>query len=202
MTDRPTLEEVLAKKKKKYLIFDFDSTIFTLDLPWGEYLDHVYDQLKAYNEEFFEENAVNNESNFQLINRFTREFGTEPRDITLEYARRFEVEKLDGGTECPAQLAFLREHKDDYVFFIWTSNCTTSVEPVLKENGFYSMFEKIIGRDSVTYCKPEPDGFSQIKRHVLEHIDANATQEDFMMIGDSNSDEGAAYHANIDFFRV
>lgn len=202
MSERKTLEAFLAAHPKKYLIFDFDETLFTLHLPWGEYLEDTYDLLKAYNADFFVKEAISNETNFQLINKFTREFGPEPRDITLAYAKKFEVEKLTGVSPCKEQLAFLDAQHKNYDLFVWTSNCTTTIEPILKEKGYHSMFKHIIGRDSVTYCKPDPDGFNQIKEFVVEHIDSNVKLEDFLMIGDSNSDEGAAYHSNIDFFRV
>lgn len=202
MTKRQTLEAFLAAHPKKYLIFDFDKTLFELHLPWGEYLENIYALLKAYDADFFTKEAISNETNYQLINKFTREFGSEPRDITLAYAKKFEVEKLTGVSPCEAQLAFLDAQHTNYDLFVWTSNCTTTIEPILKEKGYHSMFKHIIGRDSVTYCKPDPDGFNQIKEYVVEHIDSNAKLEDFLMIGDSNSDEGAAYHANIDFFRV
>lgn len=202
MEKRLSLEEYLEKNPKKYLIFDFDKTLYTLHLPWGEYLEHTYDLLKEYNPVFFAKAAVNNESNFQLINKFTREFGPGPRDIALEYACTFEVEELTGVSPCQDQLDFLAKYKDKYDLFVWTSNCTTTVEPILKEKGLHSLFELVVGRDTVTYCKPDPDGFSIIKRHVEANIEEDPQLEDFLMIGDSNSDEGAAYHADIDFYRV
>ncbi|NCN51056.1 MAG: HAD family hydrolase [Candidatus Pacebacteria bacterium] len=202
MQPRPTLEEVLATNKKKYLILDFDETLFKLHLPWGEYLDDVYEMLKNFDEDFFNTHAVSNESNYQLINKFTREFGSEPRDMTIAYAKKFEAEKLTGVTECHTQTAFVRDHASEYHFFIWTSNCVGSIMPILEKNNMAELFEKIVGRDTVTYCKPDPDGFNQIKEHVINNLDPVATLDDFMMIGDSNSDEGAAYHSDIDFYRV
>lgn len=202
MSERQTLETLLATNPKKYLIFDFDETLFTLHLPWGEYLETTYDLLKTYNAEFFTKEAISNETNFQLINKFTREFGSAPRDMTLAYAKRFETEKLTGVSPCQRQLDFLDAHGEEYTLFLWTSNCTTTVEPILKEKGYHALFTHIIGRDSVTYCKPDPDGFNQIKEYVVKNIDPDATLADFLMIGDSNSDEGAAYHSDIDFFRV
>ena len=199
---RPTLETFLAEHPKKYLIFDFDETLFTLQLPWGEYLDHVYDVLKEYNADFFASQAISNETNYQLINKFTREFGSEPRDTTVAYAKEFETGRLTGVTEKKTQTSFVRENKEQYHFFIWSSNCVDTFQPILEKNGLTDHFEKLIGRDTVTYCKPDPDGFTQIKQYVAEHIGANCQLSEFAMIGDSNSDEGAAYHAAIDFYRV
>ena len=199
---RPTLETFLAEKKKKYLIFDFDSTLFTLELPWGEYVEHVYDLLKAYNADFFASHAVSNETNYQLINKFTREFGSEPRDMTISYAQEFETGRLSGVTEKSSQTEFVRKNKEKYHFFIWSSNCVQTFQPVLEENGLLGHFEKLVGRDTVTYCKPDPDGFAQIKQYVAKTIDANCQLSEFALIGDSNSDEGAAYHAAIDFYRI
>lgn len=199
---RKTLEQFLANNPKKYLIFDFDKTLFELHLPWGEYLDATYDILRAYDADFFDAKATKDETNYQLINKYTKEFGPEPRDLALAYAKKFEVEQLEGVSECSEQLAFLQAHKKDYLYYLWTSNCITSVEPILTENNLSSLFKLKVGRDTVTYCKPDPDGFNQIKEHVRAHSDPTAQLSDFLMIGDSNSDEGAAYHSGIDFYRV
>lgn len=195
---KSNLAAYLQKNPKKFLIFDFDHTLFTLHLPWGEYLDAVHDILRDYNHDFYMDHQAKEESNFQLINRFTRKFGEEIRDKTLKYACEFESQNLSGVDEHSEYTDFIRQNHSKYKFFLWTSNCTQTVEPILKDRKLYFYFSKLIGRDSVMFAKPDPEGFSIISDYYV----GSQEKSDYLMIGDSLSDENAAEAAGIDFFAV
>lgn len=65
----------------------------------------------------------------------------------------------------------------------------------MKELRIYDLFETIVANDDVMYIKPDPDGFSRINK-------AHHSKAEFLMIGDSDNDEGAASSAGIDFMHV
>jgi len=91
---------------------------------------------------------------------------------------------------------FIKENRDNYVFHIWTSNNRKTLEPVMKDLPVADVFSKIVTKEEVNLLKPSPDGFKVIFDPKKDQLD------DFLMIGDSDQDEGAAKNAGIDFFPV
>ena len=206
------LAAFLDRNPKQHIIFDFDQTLFTLDLPWGDYLDTTYELLKNHNDEFYTEHSDKNATNYELLNAFVRAGMPEIRATADEYACTFETEELDGVTEHPEITTFIRTNAGNYQFYIWTSNCSKGVRRVLEENKLWQdesgkpYFQVLVSRDTVAYFKPNPDGFSQIADYAAKTAEANNQAQpqlsEFLMVVDSNSDKGAAEAAGIDFFRV
>lgn len=206
------LEAFLANNPKQHIIFDFDQTLFTLLLPWGDFLDTTYEMLREHNEAFYTEHSDKNSTNYQLLNAYFQAGMPEVRKSVDEFACKFEYERLEGVKEHHEITDFVRRNADNYQFYIWTSNCSKGVRRVLEENDLWQdqsgkkYFEVMVARDTVAYFKPEPDGFTQI----IDHANTQAAEQgqqvpqlsDFLMVGDSSSDKGAAEAVGMDFFQV
>lgn len=189
------LDQFLADHSKKTLIFDFDETLFKLHLPWGEYVQNTHALLAELVPEAYHDQIHKDQTTFDVINAFTKEFGPEIRDRCLEYAREFETKQLEGYVRNDQLVEWVKQHQNQYQFFIWSSNLTTTIQPILEAEGLSEVFQQIIGRDTVRFTKPHPDGFELIQAEA----DAPDITE-YLMIGNSqHSDGGAAENSGIDF---
>lgn len=186
-----SLTDYLQKHPKKNLIFDFDETLFTLELPWHLYLDGLVERIQTNLEpKLHEERGI-----VALEHQVVKKHGEQAKQLINQWAAIFEKEHLVGVTEHHSLTNFVREQHDQYQIFLWTSNMQSTVRPILKHEGLLDFFEKLVAKDDVRMIKPDPDGFSLIRSE-------DEPLENFLMIGDSDNDEGAAKAAGIDFFRV
>jgi len=183
------LTQFLEQHPKQILIFDFDDTIFTLDLPWHEYFDGLVARLAKLDPSLHEFRNI-----AELEHAAVDQHGDEAVRLIRAWSGQFETEKLRGVSEHSQLTNFIRTNRDNYRFFLWTSNMRASVEPVLDRTGLLPMFSKLITKDSVRYTKPNPEGFAQI--HAGEPLD------EFLFVGDSVNDQQAAAAVGIDFFKV
>ena len=188
------LSQYLQEHPKKNLIFDFDDTLVTLQLPWDVYARGI--------------KAILNEIDPNLVARYP---GSETKYLIHEalikhgqpiqqrinhFRRQFEKDCLQGVICNDWMLTFLRENAANYQFFIWSSNEAQTILPILQNYHLESLFKQVVGASDVMYPKPSPDGF-----YVL--FDPSTQKKaDFLFIGDSSSDEEASRKAGIDFFRT
>lgn len=184
------LANYLAKNPKKVLIFDFDETIFTLELPWHIFFDGLVSRLLVLDPNLHEERSI-----VALEHRAVRQHGDKANQIINDWSREFEKQYLRGVTEHLVLTNFIRERHADFSIFIWTSNTREIIEPILKDAELFELIERTVTADDVQLIKPDPEGFSLIysDKHALS---------DYLMIGDSTNDSGAAAAAGIDFFEV
>lgn len=189
-----TLEQYLEKHRKKHLIFDFDETLFTLLLPWEIYLEELHNKIMDFDPNLrgFSHGKVLN----AVENEAVRRWGEPMVKLRREYSEYFEKKFYKGVVEHKNITDFLKKKWKKYDCYIWTSNMRSTIEPILVEHDMLKFFKKLVTRSEVELTKPEPEGFYMIfdeKHHK---------KEDFLMIGDSLNDEGAAKNAGIDFFLV
>ncbi len=195
------LSDYLAKHKKKYLIFDFDETLFYLKLPWQIFIEKHHDYFAEIDRNLLEQLGKDHHV-LGMTNIFVSRYGKDALKECLEWAEQFERDYLEKVVENKELTHFVKTASKDYRCFVWSSNFTSTITPVLENNNMHKDFELIVGRDKVRYMKPEPDGFALIKKHFKSQgIPTNA--KDFLMIGNSlSSDKGAADNAAIDFFHI
>lgn len=193
-TDVIRLSSYLQEHLKKYLIFDFDDTLVTLQLPWSSYAPGLKTIINEVDPDLVAR-YPGSETKY-LIHEALIKHGQSIRPHINRYRRQFEKNCLQGILRNDWLLAFLQENTTNYQFFIWSSNDTHTILPILQDYRLEALFQKIVGADDVDYPKPSPDGF-----YVLFDPD---TQEkaDFLFIGDSTSDERASRNAGIDFFKT
>ena len=72
----------------------------------------------------------------------------------------------------------------------------------MEEIGLAPIIKQVISKDKVQLVKPEPDGFNLIQDWLQTKLQVAPKLSEFMMIGDSVADEGAAKNAGINFFKV
>ncbi len=188
------LAQYLQEYPKKYLIFDFDDTLVTLRLPWHSYTTGI----KAIIHEVDPDLVARypGEEMKYLIHEALIKHGQRIRPRINRYRQQFEQDNLQGILRNDWLLAFLQENAANYQFFIWSSNDTHTILPVLQGSQLEALFQKIVGANDVNYTKPSPDGFYAL-------FDPSTQKKaDFLFVGDSNSDEEASRNAGIDFFKI
>jgi len=189
------LVDYVQKNNKKHVIFDFDATIFLLVLPWSNWhqsiKQHLYDMDAGIWDAFERGDIRINEVQRQYI----ANHGAAARDFLNTHAASFEVKNLAEYHENTNMTDAIKKLNEMGVStYLWTSNARPVIEIVLSETGFDGYFKKIITRQDVDNLKPSPDGFNRIFNAD------NHQKEEYLMVGDSSHDKGAAEAAGIDFY--
>jgi HAD superfamily hydrolase (TIGR01549 family) len=185
------LQKYIQDKNKTHLIFDFDETIGKLIIDWSGVRDEIKKIIREYEPEFdygFEIRTVD------IFNKYSKKFGEEIRlkfrIMSEDYENKF-CTGLDANQEVLAVI----KNSSNKLKYIWSSNSKKTIARFLEELGVTNQFEKIITKDEVDFLKPIPDGFKLI-------YDGATPKENYLMIGDSDADQGASIASDIDFYRV
>lgn len=175
------------------IIFDFDETLFWLHLPWvKEYCEPVFIEMCRRDPSLA---AVKYTRFGELENEAVRRLGPDFLAWSKDFGRKFEKEHLRGVEEFHETTDWIRAHHAQHSLYLWTSNTLATVTPILSKAGLLSFFDTLVTSDDVEYIKPDPEGFF--------HIFDPATQDrnEYVLVGDSVSDEKAAAAAGIAFKR-
>lgn len=184
-----TLQQLVLNTPKKHLIFDFDETIFTLDLPWHLYYEEMDRRLHQLDSSLPETKSIND-----LENMAVKKLGNVAQQVRWKYSQEFEAEQLKGVKELTDLTNFIKENTGKYRFYLWTSNMRTTVEPILTQYNMLSVFTKLATKGDVKFTKPYADGF------LLLHDNEDEDKKDWLMIGNSYNDRGAAEQSGIDYW--
>lgn len=181
--------KILAKNKR-HLVFDFDLTIAKMNIDWSEWHTGVK---KIYNQ--FDMNHFYDESlnpHF-FYNQMVEKHGDQLVEQMKKFNQDYENKYLTSLTPNQELIDFIISNKDQSQY-VFSSNSRPTVEKGLSSLGLIDQFIQIISRDDVRMVKPAPEGF-----YTLPDFAENKNQ--FLMIGDSNSDEEAAKAAGVDFLK-
>ncbi len=183
----------LDKNPKSQLIFDFDNTLVHLMINWDEWFEGIERELSSLDHDLIVKGKNGQLNLSELQNSFVEKFGKDIRNKIIVHNREFEQKALKGikiNQELVDQIKVLFGKK-----YLWTSNTRQTVVPILNQMGILQFMEKIITRDDVTYIKPKIDGFEFI-------YDPDIPKNEYLLIGDSGSDEKASGEAGIDFYKI
>lgn len=190
------LEEYIIENEKSNIIFDFDDTILSMDK--GSFSD--WEEMKKivakYNSELINEFEDEPYSMYKLTNKAIMLYGEDVKIEAIEFLNKFELELVDTGKRNDEVIEFIENNFEKYTFSIWSSNTLAMLSYVLDKYNLRKCFKVIIGRDSVDLAKPFPDGFYKIASIP------GVVRKNYLMVGDSSSDEGGALNAGIDFFKI
>ncbi|NOY15213.1 MAG: HAD family hydrolase [bacterium] len=194
MNQPAQLAKLIKEKEKRSLIFDFDETLFFLILPWDKHQEELGRLALSLGDKITKENLANDVTG--LINQIISVYGKAAKDKLYKMSAEFEVNNLEKVLVNDGLVEFVKKYQDQHRFFIWSSNMSAAIEPILKDYGLLEIFDKVITKDRVDLIKPYPDGFYQIYNPEVDK------RSDFMMIGDSGFDQEVAKRVGIDFFKI
>ncbi len=186
------LEQFLLKHPKQHLIFDFDNTLITLQLPW----EILRSQLKKAVGQLDNKIVAQHQRSIPLRNAAIIKYGERAKKIINPLWESFEINYLKGAIPNLGLISFIKSHNQKYDLYIWSSNFAKTVIPLLKKYKIVNLFKKIITQEAVDLLKPFPDGFYHIFKPTHQH------KKDFLLIGDNDNDRLAAQNADIDFFNI
>lgn len=171
------------------IIFDFDETLCTLHIDWGRWSRYMMPLFERY------ENGPVHPLSHTGLNELTKKHGRAFRDEVIAANIVAERQFYHGYTTHDTVLELLRRLSRHARVHLWTSNCRETVEPVLEELSIRKLFTQTVYYNDVMYIKPD--------NHGLSCITASSYNPDqYLFIGDSASDEGAAQKSGIRFVHV
>lgn len=184
-----SLESFLDSHSKQHIIFDFDVTLFTLHLPWNLYYKEIRDVVHTFDPSIQRTGGIND-----FENEAVQRCGDDIVKLRQELTLKFESKYLERITEHFDMTNFVRKHHKKYFFYLWTSNMRQTVEPILEEHGLLQHFKKLATKGDVRLTKPFADGFD------LLFDSQKDDKSEWLLVGDSSADKGAAKNSGIDFW--
>lgn len=186
-----TLEEFVTQNNKTHIIFDFDETIVKLILPWENAMRRIKSDLKQLDPKIINDYYDNKISYSKLQNLYVEKYGDEAMKLILNNNPAFETEDLEGYLKNDRIINFIKN--SNLKLFIWSSNTKLVITKILKDQNILGKFQVIVTRDDVKFLKPLTDGFQLI-------YDKKTNKENYLFVGDSSSDKGAADSISIDYY--
>ena len=194
MRELQTLSTLIRSKKKSDLIFDFDETLFYLELPWNRYVDGLCQIPEVQTSPLVAHYRSGQLSLSVLQNRLVEEGGSSMLQKIRAYNIAFETNNLTQVEAYDDLVEFVRTIKDKRLY-LWTSNNSKTVTTVLESYDMTSVFKKIANRLNLTFIKPHPEGFTYI-------ADPKTPKTRYLMIGNSWLDRDAAIAAGIEYYQI
>ncbi len=189
------LQNYLKKHPKKEIIFDFNGTLFSLEIDWLKFRLRLWNLVSKLDSNLAKQVPNKPGMGLVLINKTIIKHGQKAREIILSFTQSLELSYLKGAKENKGLVNFIKEYSQKLDFYLWTSNFSKTIQPILEKSVLITYFKKIIAREHVNLSKPEPEGFYLI-------YSAKNKKSDYLLVGDDNNDQLAAKAAGIDFYKV
>lgn len=180
---------------KKYIIFDFDKTIASIVVDWKKWHLGAGEIFKKYEPTFVKH--LNGEKIYHLQNDMFKKYGNDLKSEIDTFTRDFEATEVKGIEPILKTIELIKDmYKRGKSLYIWSSNDSVLVEKSIKELNIYHEFNFLVTRDNVDLLKPETSGFDKHLANLDNDLDK------FLMVGDSDSDSGAASSCGIHYLDV
>jgi len=177
-------------KEKNNIVFDFDLTLAKLVIDWTKWHEGIREIYSSFNPDHEYGPGINpHEFYNQMIDKYGKPLIEAVRKFNSDYEEKFVKEYIPANT-----LINLIKKLEDKNLYIFSSNSRKTIEKGLSKIKLSNYFKQLITRDETSYLKPNPEGF-----YLIENFNDN--KEDFLMVGDSSSDEIAAKNAGISFYK-
>ncbi len=194
MTEVEKLLKTVDERGYTHLIFDLDATLTLLNLPWGEWVEMIAQRVP-------EDQAVS-------FRRIFEHDGGGWQQIANEHVARYDtfLPALIEASEEFESTYFAHTPHDELVqavhtlteqgktLYAWSGNMRSTIERALMELGIRQHFTKLVGREDVRLAKPHPEGW--------QLLEDGTPREQFLFVGDSSNDAGAAKTLGIDYFEI
>jgi phosphoglycolate phosphatase-like HAD superfamily hydrolase len=173
---------------KKYFVFDFDRTLAKMEIDWTDWHKGIANIYAKYD---IDHGYVEGKDPHIYHNQLIKKFGTPLLEEAQNFNREYEAKNLTSLTPNTELIQFINNNPTQ-TFYVYSSNARPTVVKGLTELGIFDDITSIVSKDEVKFVKPNPEGFTLFEKFV-------GNENLFLMIGDSNSDRGAAHSAGIDF---
>lgn len=191
-----SLEEYLAKKLKKYLIFDLDGTLFKVMIDWDIFRKQLEEMLQSFDPNLAEENNLFMPDGLdRTLSAGVKKYGNKIYNKVIDLQARFEIESTQKLVPNNELIEFIKRHGSKYYLSIWSNNCRPIIDKALNQEKILDKFKTFASRETYKLSKPEPDGFDVIFGQHQE-------KKDYLFIGNSDNDAIVAKTVGIDFYRV
>jgi HAD superfamily hydrolase (TIGR01549 family) len=176
----------------RLVVFDFDGTLCDLPVDWDALKQTLSDHFQERHRVSIDFRRLA-EGKSSVAERLgieaVREAVTIQEQWEIQAAQSAQIEKSisDLITELRADTKHLA---------VFSANTTAAIRAVLSRHNLEDHFSLIVGCDSVTHTKPDPEGL----RLILHHH--NAEPSETVMIGDTDYDLLAATAADVPFIHI
>ncbi|MGH2567874.1 MAG: HAD family hydrolase [Bacteroidota bacterium] len=176
-------------KRPRLVVFDFDGTLATLPVDWGG--------LKKVLTEYAQERlGVDGRQvpYFAGMQTLKEKLDKQSLEEIYRVVEEFEHRGIPHLIPHTAVVEYLRRSVErGSLAAVCSNNMTSTVRMSLGRLGIAPLVSEIVGMDSVTRLKPDPEGLSKILRTL------KVTEAETVFVGDSSYDEQAAHEAGIRF---
>lgn len=187
------LIEHVQANSYKHIVFDLDETIARLHLPWDAGMRTLFDRSPSHIAPQLRREFANGEPYGVVLNRAVKQY-EEFLPILLAWAHEFEAQLVSQQPHDELVTAIAEFANAGRRLCLWTSNTQRSARQVLDKLGIGQHFDVIVARDDVRLLKPNPEGWW--------HIYGGEPLSDYLLVGDSVNDYGAAVAVGIDYFET
>lgn len=177
---------------KNHIIFDFDDTLGKLVIDWKDWHLGVGEIIRSFDPEF--NLHLRGEYVHGYVNTYVRKYGQRFLSEVISFVERYEIANTKGFLLNKHATEFIRLNRDKH-YFIWSSNSKAIIRKVLNDFKLQTIFTTVASRNDVTFLKPEIDGFKII-------YDGKTPLSEYLMIGDSRFDKGAAENCGIEYVDI
>ncbi|PID30858.1 hypothetical protein CSA80_05105 [Candidatus Saccharibacteria bacterium] len=193
MTEVQKLLQRVAAQNYTHLIFDFDATLTLLNMPWEEWVELIAQRLPADQAASFRRITEENSAWQEVANEHVERYEAFLPAL-IAASEEFESTFFAHTPHDELVQAVHRLAEQGNVLYAWSANMRSTIERGLMELGIRQHFAKIVSRDDVRLAKPHTEGWA-----LLED---GTPREQFLFVGDSSNDEGAARALGIDYFAI
>jgi phosphoglycolate phosphatase-like HAD superfamily hydrolase len=186
------------KHASKYtvLIFDLDGTLLHLHINWLGYAEGMLGLVNSIDKSIKIPMPTIYPRSMELYNQAIIKLGIPFKKTLDDYCSKWESSHLINFTLNQPVVNILTTHLAYQRCYIWTSQNKSTTRKVTKDAKLDDYLEAIVAKEDVCLLKPNLDGFNLI--HQKEKLN----KEQYVLIGDSFSDQLAAKAAGIDFIQV
>ena len=177
-----TVKKIDSLCSKKFVLFDYDSTIAKVPVDWPQ----ARVGYRKYLADLFPNLNLPESARMDELEALALKYAPDAKDRVFRF--RLDLESaLDGGHEAlPEVCKFIRElqAQGKYRLFIISNNLHCTVVSGLEQLGLSDAFDAILGVDDVGLPKPETRAFSILQESYALSV------EDCVFIGDNDRTDG------------
>ena len=176
---------------KCYVVFDFDGTLVDLDIDWSGWESGLQLIYKKFENTY---DTLTFTDRYSIYNEMIEKYDDPIWQEIIDFATGYEKTHFKGYTENLNAIDAI-VNGIGISCHVLSANTHILLDPIFSQLGIKDQIQTVIGREDLQYEKPNPEG-------LLEIMGMNSNLNEWLMIGDQESDEQTAQNAGIDFAYV